>query len=97
MLFGSAVVVAMLLTGSASKPERSTTHLWLESEPRPTRVEDPRKPPIDLKSVKVMGASGVGAFIPVAPDIGIGVAWTTFRLTPTHRAAQLVLALRFRF
>jgi hypothetical protein len=101
MLFGSAVVVAILLAGSTesarSSAHRSTTLLWLESDVRPRQLDLTPKPPLDFKSVKVCGASGLGAFIPIAETIGLGVAYTTFRLSQTQRAAQFVLALRFRF
>jgi hypothetical protein len=101
MLFGSAVVVAILLAGSTQSTRsshRSTTHLWLEADARPKPLDlTPKKPPLDFKSVKVCGASGLGAFIPIAETIGLGVAYTTFRMSQTQRAAQIVAALRFRF
>jgi hypothetical protein len=98
MLFGSAVAVAILLSGSAEvRSHRSTTHLWLESDVRPQQLDLSPKPPLEFKSVKVCGASGLGAFLPIAETIGLGVAYTTYRITQTHRAAQWVVALRFRF
>jgi hypothetical protein len=99
VLFGSAVVVAILLAGSAesrSSSHRATTHLWLESDVRPQPLDLTPKPPLEFKSVKICGSSGFGAFVPLA-DIAIGAAFTTFRMSHTQRAAQFVLALRFRF
>jgi hypothetical protein len=98
MLFGSAVVVAILLSGSAeSRSSRSQTHLWLESEVRPKPLDLTPKPPLEFKSVKVCGASGLGAFIPIPGDFLFGAAFQTFRMSQTQRAAQFVVALRFRF
>jgi hypothetical protein len=98
MLFGSAVVVAILLSGSAeSRSSRAHTHLWLESEVRPKPLDLTPKPPLEFKSVKVCGASGLGAFIPLPGDFLIGAAFQTFRMSQTQRAAQFVVALRFRF
>jgi hypothetical protein len=99
MLFGSAVVVAILLSGSAEvrSASRSTTHLWLESDVRPQQLDLTPKPPFEFKSVKACGASGFGAFVPLVADIAFGAAFTTYRITQTQRAAQWVVALRFRF
>jgi hypothetical protein len=98
MLFGSAVVVFMLLAGSGeSRQHRSTTHLWLESDTRPKPFDLTPRPPLDFRSVKICGANGLGAFVPVSEDFAIGAALTSYRLTPTQRAAQYVFALRFRF
>ena len=55
------------------------------------------KPPVDFKSVKICGATGLGVFVPIVETLGVGVAYTTYRLSYTQRAAQLVIALRFRF
>jgi hypothetical protein len=98
MLFGSAVVVVMLLAGSgASRPHRSTTHLWLESETRPKPFDLTPRSPIDFRSAKICGANGLGAFVPITPDFGVGAALTSYRLSPTHRASQFVVAVRVRF
>ncbi|HXU02779.1 MAG TPA: hypothetical protein VN903_17560 [Polyangia bacterium] len=98
MLFGSAAVLAFLLAGSAaSEARRQTTHLWLQTDarPRPLRVEP--MPPFDLKSLKIVGATGVGAFVPLTPSASIGAAFTTLRTAPDHRAMQFVAAFRIRF
>jgi hypothetical protein len=98
MLFGSAVVVVMLLAGSGeSRQHRSTTHLWLESDTRPVPLDLTPRPPIDFRSVKICGANGLGAFVPVSEDFGVGAALTSYRLSATHRAAQFVIGVRFRF
>jgi hypothetical protein len=100
VLFGSAVVVAILLSGSVesrSSSHRSTTHLWLESDVRPQPLDLNPKPPLEFKSVKACGASGFGAFVPLAADLAFGAAFTTFRISHTQRAAQFVFAIRFRF
>jgi hypothetical protein len=104
MLFGSAVVVAIMLSTSfgstshrAATNSTDMTHLWLESDVRPAPMDLSAKPPLDFRSVKVCGATGLGAFLPISPDVAVGAAYTTFRLSPTERAAQIVAALRFRF
>jgi hypothetical protein len=100
MLFGSAVAVAILLAGSSASrlsPHPAATHLWLESEVRPRQLDLTPKPPLEFKSVKICGASGLGAFIPLVADVAFGAAFSTFRMSHTQRAAQFVFALRFRF
>jgi hypothetical protein len=102
MLFGSAVVVAILLAGSAESrsglsPRRSQTHLWLETDVRPAPLDLTPKPPVELKSAKACGASGLGVFLPLPSDVLIGAAFQTFRMSQTQRATQWVVALRFRF
>jgi hypothetical protein len=98
MLFGSAVVVVMLLAGSGeSRQHRSATHLWLESDTRPKPFDLTPRPPIDFRSVKICGANGLGAFAPITPDFGVGAALTSYRLNATQRAAQFVIGVRVRF
>jgi len=99
MLFGSAVVVAILLSGSAQvrSSSRTTTHLWLESEVRPEQLDLTPKPPFEFKSGKICGASGFAVFVPLVADIAFGAAFTTYRMTHTQRATQFVVGLRFRF
>lgn len=98
MLFGSAVVVVMLVAGSAeSRQQKSTTHLWLESDARPKPLDLTPKPPIEFRSGKICGANGLGAFVPITEYFAIGAALSSYRLTPTQRVAQFVLAFRVRF
>jgi hypothetical protein len=98
MLFGSAVVVVMLLAGSGdSRQHRPTTHLWLQSDTRPKPFDLTPRPPLDFRSGKICGANGLAAFIRISDDFGVGAALSSYRLTPTQRAAQYVIALRFRF
>jgi hypothetical protein len=99
MLFGSAVVVAFLL-GAGGEPtsKRSTAHIWLDHEARPTPFSlAPEKPPIELKSIKVVGASGFGLFAPINPCLSLGAGVTTFKVAPGERATQYVAAIRIRF
>src|SRR4051812_11669918 len=101
MLFGSAVVVVMLLAGGGeSRQHRPTTHLWLQSDVRPKPFDLTPRPPVDFRSVKICGANGVGAFAPILPNFpnfGVGAAVTSYRLSPTQRATQLVAGVRVRF
>jgi hypothetical protein len=99
MLFGWAVVFAILL-GAGAEPasKRSTAHLWLEYEARPTPLKlDLRAPPIEFKSIKVVGASGFGLFVPLCETLSVGAGVTTFRTGPAERASQYVAAIRIRF
>jgi hypothetical protein len=99
MLFGSAVVVAILL-GAAAEPaaKRATAHLWLDYEARPTPLNlDLKKPPIEFKSIKVVGASGFGLFVPLCETFSIGAGVTTYKVGPGERATQTVAAIRIRF
>jgi hypothetical protein len=99
MLFGSAVVVAILISGSGeSQSKRSKTHLWLSSEERPTPAKfEAKKIPLELKSIKAVGASGLGLFVPLCDHFSIGVGVSTFKVAPEQRATQFVAAIRFRF
>jgi hypothetical protein len=98
MLFGSAVVLAFLLgTGAARETKRQTTHLWLHSEARPKPLRLEPMSPVDLRSLKIVGASGVGAFVSVGPGVALGAGITSMKLGPDHRAFQTVAAVRFKF
>src|SRR5262252_3554396 len=57
----------------------------------------PKRPPIEVKSMKVVGASGVGVYFPAAGNIAVGVGVTAFKIAPEKRATQAVFGLRFRF
>jgi len=56
-----------------------------------------KKFPIQVKSVKVCGASGFGVFAPLVGNIGVGVSATAFKTAPHERALQVVAGLLFRF
>ena len=99
MLFGWAVVFAILL-GESTAPtaKRATAHVWMEYQERPTPLNlDLKTPPIEFKSVKAVGASGFGLFVPLCETLSVGAGVTTFRMPPTERAAQYVAAIRIRF
>jgi hypothetical protein len=103
LFVGSAVLLALLWGGGTEHPTRralaqlAPAQLSVDLSPRPTPLSFVVKRPVDVKSIKVMGATGIGAFLPVADDFAFGAAMTTFRLTPTHRAVQVVAGIRFRF
>jgi len=44
-----------------------------------------------------VGASGVGAYVPLVPDVAVGAGFTTLKVAPDQRAMQFVAALRLRF
>ena len=56
-----------------------------------------RKLPLELKSVKVCGASGFGVFAPIFDDVSVGAAVTAFKTGPHERALQTVVGVRVRF
>jgi hypothetical protein len=56
-----------------------------------------RKLPVEVKGIKVVGASGFGIFFPIMPDVSVGAGVTAFKISPTERATQIVGAIRFRF
>jgi hypothetical protein len=122
MLFGSGVLVAILLSASGSHaPGAAREELGLGSAPvRPAvataaplpqidlrlhmsepkfdlRSLIPKKPPLEVKSMKVVGASGVGVFAPITDDVSLGVGVTAFKVAPHKRATQTVFGLRFKF
>ena len=66
-------------------PQSSTTDLWR------------RKLPLEVKSVKVCGASGFGVFAPIFDDVSVGAAVTAFKTGPHERALQTVVGVRVRF
>ena len=99
MLFGWAVVFAILLgEGTAPSAKRATAHVWMDYEARPTPLNlDLKTPPVEFKSVKVVGASGFGLFVPICEALSVGAGVTTFRIGPAERASQYVAAIRIRF
>jgi hypothetical protein len=98
MHFGCAAVLALLLGGSAASGEkRQKAHLWLQAGSRPTPLSLAPASPVDLRSLKIVGASGVGAFLPLIPDVALGAGFTTLKMAPDQRAMQFVAALRLRF
>jgi hypothetical protein len=56
-----------------------------------------RKLPLEVKSVKVCGASGFGVFAPIFDDVSVGAAVTAFKTGPHERALQTVVGVRVRF
>lgn len=57
----------------------------------------PKHPPIEVKSMKVVGASGIGIYFPGRSNVAVGVGITAFKVAPEKRALQTVFGLRFRF
>jgi hypothetical protein len=57
----------------------------------------PKHPPIEVKSMKVVGASGFSVYFPAASDVAAGFGVTAFKLQPGKRALQGVIGLRFKF
>jgi hypothetical protein len=57
----------------------------------------PKHPPIEVKSMKVVGASGFSVYFPAASDVAAGFGVTAFKLQPGKRALQAVIGLRFKF
>jgi len=93
-----AAVLAFLLGGSAAPgAKRQKMHLWVGSGARPTPLSLTPVSPVDLRSLKIVGASGVGAYLPLVPDVALGAGFTTVRTAPDQRAMQFVAALRLRF
>ena len=56
-----------------------------------------RKLPFEVKSVKIVGASGFGVFFPLFENVSIGVAATAFKTAPHEKALQVVAGVRVRF
>src|SRR6476659_1737032 len=56
-----------------------------------------RKLPLEVKSVKVCGASGFGVFAPIVDDVSVGVSATSFKTGPHERGLQTVVGVRVRF
>ena len=92
-----AAVLAFLLGSAATSEKRQKTHLWVKSGSRPTPLSLAPASPFDLRSLKIVGASGVGAFLPLVPDVALGAGFTTLKTAPDQRAMQIVAALRLRF
>ncbi len=56
-----------------------------------------RKMPVELKSVKICGASGLGVFAPIFDDVSVGASATSFKTGPHERALQVVAGVRVKF
>lgn len=56
-----------------------------------------KRMPIEVKSVKVCGASGFGIFAPIMDDVSVGVSATAFKTAPHERALQVVAGVRIKF
>ena len=103
MLFASAVLLALLWGGGAEQTHRralaglTPAQLAVDFSARPTPLNLVRRPPVELKSFKVVGATGVGAFLPIDTNVALGGGVSTFRVGPGQCAMQLVAGVRFRF
>jgi hypothetical protein len=56
-----------------------------------------RNMPVEVKSVKVCGASGLGVFVPIFDDVSVGASATAFKTGPHERALQVVAGVRVKF
>jgi hypothetical protein len=121
MLFGSGLILAVLLSSMASQRQNGApSDPWTGSGARraiaraaPLPAVDltlrlpheqfdlksliPKKPPVEVKSMKVVGASGIAIYFPGSADVAAGVGLTAFKVAPGKRATQAVFGLRFRF
>jgi len=99
--FASVVLLAYFLSGGTEEPMRrravAETQLQVDFGARPTPLNLVRKPPVELKSFKVVGATGIGAFVPIDANVAVGTGVSTFRVGPGHCAMQFVAGLRVRF
>jgi hypothetical protein len=97
--FASVVLLAYFLGGGTQETtrRRPPAQLVVDFGARPTPFNLVRKPPVELKSFKVVGATGIGAFLPIDTNVALGAGFSTFRVGPGHCAAQIVAGLRFRF
>jgi hypothetical protein len=57
----------------------------------------PKNPPVEFKSMKVVGASGLAVYFPAADAVAAGVGVSAFKIQPQQRVMQFVFGLRFRF
>jgi hypothetical protein len=97
--FASVVLLAFFLSGGTEEASkrRPARQLTVDFSARPMPLNLDRKPPVELKSFKVVGATGVGAFVPLAPTVALGAGVSTFRVGPGHCAMQFVAGVRLRF
>lgn len=102
----SSVALSTVNVTTVRPTPQPTINLRLVQPPQETR--DPSKPPIELKSIvgklplevksqKVVGASGFGIFVPLTDMISVGAGVTAFKTAPHERALQGVIGIRFRF
>jgi len=95
------VLLAFFLSGGTEEATRrrpaAVTQLQVDFGARPTPLNLVRKPPVELKSFKVVGATGVGVFVPIESNVALGTGVSTFRVGPGHCAMQLVAGVRIRF
>ncbi|HEY7376837.1 MAG TPA: hypothetical protein VIF57_32060 [Polyangia bacterium] len=57
----------------------------------------PKNPPVEVKSLKVVGASGLAVYFPAADAVAAGVGVSAFKIQPQTRVMQFIFGLRFRF
>jgi hypothetical protein len=81
----AAPLPALDLRQIASPPSSSATDLMR------------RKMPLEVKSVEVCGASGLGVFAPTFDDVSVGASATAFKTGPHERALQIVAGVRVKF
>jgi hypothetical protein len=56
-----------------------------------------RQFPLEVKSVKVCGASGFGVFAPIFDEVFVGASVSAYKITPHERVTQTVVGVRVRF
>jgi hypothetical protein len=76
----------------AAKNIGSPAFVW-----RSSKSLIPKRPLIEVKSMKVVGASGLAFYFPGGDNLAAGLGVTAFKIAPQKRATQIVFGLRFRF
>jgi hypothetical protein len=95
--WGAPAVGCARLAATMPPPARPTLDLRRVVPRSSTTDLLSRRWPIEIKSVKVVGASGLGFFAPLFGDVSVGVGVTSFKIGPQERALQTVAAIRVRF
>jgi hypothetical protein len=85
------------LTAAASRVAGVDLRLRMHEDKFDVKSLIPKHPPVEVKSMKVVGASGIGIYFPANEDVAAGIGVTAFKYRPGKRALQAVLGLRFRF
>ena len=102
MLFGSGVLLAVLMSSLAS-PKHPSANPGVNLTLRMPRDQFdlksliPKRPLIEVKSMKVVGASGLAFYFPGRDNLAAGIGVTAFKIAPQKRATQIVFGVRVRF
>ncbi len=87
----TAASYARSASRAAPLPPTAAVDLRLRLKDQPFDMKSliPKRPPVEVKSMKVVGASGLGFYFPAADAVAAGVGFTAYKIQPQKRATQI--------